>query len=178
MSTRKQFEINGLVDTKNNVLDNLNNVANASGCFLTWDPKLGKWSVILNTTGTSVKSFDDSNILGSVNIGGTGINELYNSVEVNFPNKDTRDTLDTVFLEIDSAERYPQELDNTMRIDLPIVNDPVLAQYIGARELKQSRLETVVEFRSNFEANDLSHELQCCPRQCAIALDDVDPVVT
>ena len=57
------FTINGVVDTNNSVLDNLNTIANASGCFLTWDTNAGKWIVILNTTGTSVKSFtDNSNI--------------------------------------------------------------------------------------------------------------------
>lgn len=155
MTNRTQFEINGIVDTNNNVLDNLNTLANASGCFLTWDPKLGKWIVILNTTSSSVKSFDDSNILGDINVNGSGLTELYNSVSVRFPNKDTRDTTDVVELTTPSADRYPQELDNTLELTLPITNDPVQAQYIGARELKQSRLDTIIEFSTNFEANTL-----------------------
>lgn len=155
MATRPQFEINGIIDTGNSVLDNLNTIANASGCFLTWDPNQGQWSVVLNTTGTSVKSFDDSNILGSITFGGSGLTEMYNSVSVSYPNTDTRNTVDVIELEIDSADRYPQELDNKLEISLPIVNNPVQAQYIAARELKQSRIDSVIEFRSNFEANIL-----------------------
>lgn len=155
MADKKQFEINGLIDTSNNVWDNVNEIANASGCFVTWDASIGKWSVILNTDASSVKSFDDSNIIGEINVSGTGVTELYNKASITFPNKDTRDTTDVIEVEIDSAERYPQELDNTLEIQLPIVNDPVHAQYIATRELKQSRLDLIVEFRSNFTANNL-----------------------
>jgi len=149
------FTINGIVDTNNSVLDNLNTIANASGCFLTWDTNAGKWIVILNTTGTSVKSFTDSNILGEIKITGSGVNELYNKVSLSYPHKDIKNTVDVVEVEIPSADRYPQEIDNTLQLGLPIVNDPLQAQYIASRELKQNRLDTIVEFRANFEANSV-----------------------
>lgn len=155
MATINQFSINGKIDTSVNALDNLNMLANASGCFLTWDPNAGKWVVLLNTTGSSVKTFDDSNIIGEINLGGSGINELYNSVSVRFPNKDIRDTIDVIELEIPSADRFPQELDNTLQLEIPIVNEPVQAQYIASRELKQSRVDKIIEFRANFEANTI-----------------------
>lgn len=149
------FNINGLVDTSNTVFDNINSLANSSGCFFTWDPALGKWSVIINQSGTSVKSFDDTNILGEIALSGTGITDLFNSVSVSFPNKDTRDTVDVVELEIASADRFPQELDNSLELALTGVNDPIQAQYIASRELKQSRLDKIIEFRTNYEANDV-----------------------
>jgi hypothetical protein len=153
MATTNQFKINGLIDTGNNVLDNLNSLANVSGCYLTWDPSLGKWIVILNAVSTSTKNFNDSNIIGEINVGGTGVNQLYNSVIATFPNKDTRDTTDQIQLTVPTANRFAQELDNVLNLEIPIVNDPVQAAYIASRELKQSRLDTIIEFRSNFEAN-------------------------
>lgn len=153
MATTNRFKINGLVNTSENVLDNLNELANVSGCYLTWDPTQGKWIVILNTTSASVKTFDDSNILGEINVGGTGVNELYNSVIARFPNKDTRDTTDEIQLTIPTADRFAQEIDNVLELSIPIVNDPVQAAYIASRELKQSRLDKIIEFRANFEAN-------------------------
>lgn len=153
MATINQFNINGVINTSENALTNLNMLANASGCFLTWDPNAGKWVVLLNTTGTSVASFDDSNILGEINLGGSGINELYNAVSVRFPNKDIRDTVDVIELEVPSADRFPQELDNVLQLEIPIVNEPVQAQYIASRELKQSRVDKIIEFAANFEAN-------------------------
>lgn len=155
MANRTQFEINGVIDTNNNVLDNLNTLANAAGCFLTWDPNEGQWVVILNTTSGSIKSFDDSNILGDINVNGTGLTELFNAVSAKFPNKDTRDTIDVVELTTPDADRFEEEINNTLEITLPYTNDPVQAQYIAARELKQSRLDLIIEFASNFEANTL-----------------------
>ena len=155
MATTQLFEINGLIDTSENVLSNINLLANSSGCFISWDPNIGQWSVILNTTSSSIKSFNDSNILGEINVSGSGINEMYNSVSVVFPNKDTRDTTDIINLEIDSADRFPQELDNRLEISLPTVNDPVQAAHIASRELKQTRLDKIIEFRANYEANSI-----------------------
>lgn len=153
MAFNNQFKINGLINTSENVLDNLNELANVSGCYLTWDPTQGKWIVILNTTSASTKTFDDSNILGEINVGGTGVNELYNSVIARFPNKDTRDTTDEIQLTIPTADRFAQEIDNVLELNIPIVNEPVQAAYIASRELKQSRLDKIIEFRANFEAN-------------------------
>ena len=155
MANRTQFEINGALDTNNNVLDNLNTLANAAGCFLTWDPNKGQWVVILNTTSNSIKSFSDSNILGDINVSGSGLTELFNAVSAKFPNSDTRDTIDVVELTTPDADRFEEEIDNTLEITLPYTNDPVQAQYIAARELKQSRLDLIIEFASNFEANTL-----------------------
>ena len=153
MATIDQFKINGLINTSNNVLDNLNALANVSGCYLTWDPSQGKWIVLLNTTSSSVKSFNDSNIIGEINVGGTGVNELYNSVIARFPNKNTRDTVDVIQLTVPTANRFAQEINNVLELEIPIVNEPVQAAYIASRELKQSRLDKIIEFRSNFEAN-------------------------
>jgi len=155
MATTTTFRINGLVDTNNNVLDNLNNMAASSGCYLTWDPTLGKWNVVLNTTGSSSRAFDDSNIIGEIAVSGSGVNEFYNAVSVTYPNKDTRDTTDVINIELPSADRFANEIDNTLELTLPIVNDPVQAQYIASRELKQTRLDKIIEFRANFEANEV-----------------------
>lgn len=153
MASTTKFRINGLVDTSKNVLENINNLAGAGGSYLTWDPANGKWIVILNTTGTSSKSFDDTNIIGDISVSGSGLDEFYNSVSVTFPNKNTRDTTDVITIDIASGDRYANEIDNTLELSLPIVNDPIQAQYIASRELKQSRLDLIIEFRSNFEAN-------------------------
>jgi hypothetical protein len=144
------FEINGIVNTDKNVLDNLNELCTASGCWLTYDIGQGKWAVVINRVDTAVADFDDSNIIGSINITGTGIYELYNKVSVEFPHKDLYDATDYVELTIPSGDRFPNELDNTLNIKLDIVNDPIQAQNIGGRELKQSRVDKVIEFRTDF----------------------------
>lgn len=153
--TSNQWEINGVIDTSQSAQRNLEDIANASGCFLTWDSGEGTYSVIINDVGSSVFSFNDSNIIGSLNVSGSGVNELYNAVTIEFPHKDLRDTTDYIDLQITSADRFPQELDNKLTIRTELVNDPILAEYIAARELKQSRLDKTVNFRTDFTANGL-----------------------
>lgn len=152
-NTTSQFEINGVINTGANVLENINTLATASGCFVTWDEHAGSWNVIINTTGTSSFSFNDSNIVGSINVNGTGVTELYNSATISFPNSDARDTVDYVDIEIPSVDRYSNELDNRLEIKLDAISNPIQAGYIASRELKQSRVDKVISFTSNFLGN-------------------------
>lgn len=144
------FTINGVVDTSQNVLSNLESLASAAGCWLTYDIHEGKWAVIINKPGSSVASFNDSNILGGINISSTGLTELYNSAEIEFPNKDIKDQKDYITVSIASEDRYPNELDNVLSIRSDLINDPIQAEYIATRELKQSRVDKVIEFRTDF----------------------------
>lgn len=155
MTDIAKFEINGVIDTSQNVLKNIDLLATSSGCFVTWDPAEGKWSVIVNEAGTSVYSFDDSNIIGSIAVGGTGINDLYNSVQIEYPHKDLRDSVDYLTVTLPTADRYPQELDNQLTIRLNTINNPVQAQIIASQELKQNRVDKTIQFRTDFTANGL-----------------------
>lgn len=144
------LKINGVISTEKTVFQNLNDICTAAGAFLSYDVAQGKWAVIINKPGTSVASFDDSNIIGSVSISETGVSELYNSVSLEFPHKSLKDDIDYVDLEIDTADRYPNEIDNTLNIKSDLINDPVQAQYLAGIELKQSRLSKIVTFRTDY----------------------------
>jgi hypothetical protein len=146
------FSINGVIDTKNKVLDNLNKIADAAGVWVTFDVNTGLWSIIFNDTDSSVLSFDNSNILGSINVSGTGLTEAYNSATVAFPHKDLRDQTDYIDITIPTEDRFNNELDNTLNIQFDLVNNPVQAQFLGTVELKQSRVDKLIEFRSDYTA--------------------------
>lgn len=145
-----QYLFNGVVDTKRTVMSNLQSLCSAAGCWLTFDVNTGKWSIIINQAGTSTASFDDSNILGGINISGTGITELYNKVRVQFPHRDLDDQTDWVSLEIPNQDRFPNEHNNTLEMSFNIINDPILAETIGITELKQSRVDKIIQFRTDF----------------------------
>lgn len=154
-SIDNQFTINGVLDPNNTVLDNLEKLATSSGCWLTYDVHDGLWSVIINQAGTSTKSFDDSNIIGSIQVSGTGITEIYNKVKVNYPRSDINDQVDYVTAEIAAADRNTAEPDNVLEMNLDLVNDPVQAELIGVRELKQSRVDLLLTFETDYTAIDL-----------------------
>jgi len=150
-----QFSINGVIDPTAPVFQNMERLANNSGCWLTYDVHQGKWSVVINQAGTSTKSFDDSNLIGSVSISGTGITEMYNGVKVNYPLGEINDEVDFIKIDIDSADRQQNEEDNVLDINLDLCNDPVQAQHLGLRELKQSRVDLMISFKTDYSAIDL-----------------------
>ena len=148
--TSGTFRINGVVSTNKTITQNINDLCTACGAWATYDIADGKWSVVINRTGNSVASFDDSNIIGGINISGTGINELYNAATIEFPHKDLRDQTDYIDLEVPEADRFPNELDNVLNIRTDLMNDPVQAQYLATIELKQSRVDKVIQFRTDY----------------------------
>ena len=144
------FKVNGVIDTSKTVVQNLQDICAASGCWLSYDIAQGKWAVAINTTGSSIASFNDSNIIGGINISSTGLTELYNSVEIEYPHKDIKDRKDYITFSIADGSRYPNEPDNVLQLQTDLVNDPIQAAYIASRELKQSRVDKVIEFRTDF----------------------------
>jgi hypothetical protein len=147
-----RIEINGAIKTSDNVLANINKIAAACQSFVTWDPSSGTWKTLLNRQGSSVMTFDDSNIVGSITVSGAGVTDLYNSVRVGFSNKDSDGRKDERVLSVDPEDRFDRELDNQLSMDFEFVNDPVQAEILGAIELKQSRLDKIIEFSTDYRA--------------------------
>ena len=144
------FAINGVISTDKSVMQNLNALCTAAGAWMTYDISDGKWSVVINRVGSSVASFNDTNIIGGINVSSTGVNELYNSVTIEFPHKDLRDQTDYIDYDIPAGDRFPNELDKRLNISLDLANDPIQAGYIASAELKQSRVDKIIEFRTDF----------------------------
>lgn len=145
-----RYQINGLIDTANPVLQNAEAILSATASWLSYDSMEGKWSVVINRAGTSIASFNDSNILGSISLSGTGLQDLYNNVKVEFPHRDLRDSGDFVNIELDAQFRNANEEDNVLNLKYDIINEPVQAQLLGFIELKQSRVDLVIRFQTDF----------------------------
>ena len=145
-----RYKINGLVDTSRTVLSNLEMIANACSTWITYDAMEGKWSVVINRQELPKYSFNDDNIIGAVDLSGTGLTGYYNSAEVKFPHKDLRDQTDLIRIDTPYEDRLPNEPDNTLTMDYPIINEPVQAQVIALIELKQSRLDKVINFQVDY----------------------------
>tara|TARA_B110000503_G_scaffold7990_1_gene10885 strand:- start:6824 stop:8089 length:1266 start_codon:yes stop_codon:yes gene_type:complete len=156
MGQQQLFTINGLVDTNKTVWQNLEELAGASAAYVTWDPYTFKYGVVINQPGNSIRSFTDNNIIGSVSITETPFDELYNSAEIRFPNKDIRDKTDTIRYDQPSAERFDLEPDNKLSIQFDFVNDPIQADVIARTELKQSRVSKTVAFTTDFQQLDMA----------------------
>jgi hypothetical protein len=153
LSTR--YSINGLLASEDTVLSNLEKLCNAAGTWLTYDIHAGKWSVIINKSGTSQYSFNDSNIIGPIKISGTGLDSLYNKVTVSYPHEDLKDQRDSLSIEIPDVQRNPNEPDNTLELSYDIVTNPVQAELLGFIELKQSRVDKIISFKTDYSKIDI-----------------------
>lgn len=152
MAFTPRIEINGAIDTAQSVLSNINKIAASTQTYVTWDPSLGKFTTVLNRAGSSVYTFDDSNIIGSITISGTGIDGVYNSARIGFTSKDQRGKKDERVIIIPQEDRFAQELDNQLSMDFDLITDPVQAELLGAIELKQTRVDMAIEFATDYRA--------------------------
>ena len=112
------FRINGIVSTDKTVMQNLDTLAGACATWMTYDTNAGQWAVVVNQAGTSIASFNDSNILGAITVSGSGIDRLYNSVRVEFPHIDLNDNKDFILDTIPAADWYPNEIANTLNLQI------------------------------------------------------------
>jgi len=143
-------QFNGVIDTTQPVLNNLETMCNAAKCWLTFDINVGKWAVVINTTGTSVASFNNTNIIGGINVSGTGLTELYNKVRAEFPHVDLNDEKDWTSIAIPLVDRFTNERENTLEMSFDIINDPLWVEMVALTELKQSRVDKIIEFRTDY----------------------------
>ena len=149
-STQERYRINGIIDTSKSVMDNLTEMANSCGTWLTFDGTQGRWSVIINQPAESQYSFNDSNIIGTIEVSGSGFRDLYNSVKVTYPRSDIRDQLDFIKIDVASEDQNPNEIPNILDINYTLVTDPIQAEMLGFIELKQARLDRIIKFRTDW----------------------------
>lgn len=160
MSTVNRLTINGVLNTEESCLDIMNKLATHASSFLTWDPVDGLWVVTVNKAISGIelsnsKIFDDSTIIGSVNFSGSGLDKIYNSVKASYPSQDLNGDTDEVYLILDQDKRYANELDNQLQLTYEYLSDPVQVSYLASVEMLQSRVDTIIEFKTDFSQIDL-----------------------
>ena len=148
--------VNGLIDTKNTVLDNMTKLAEAANSWLSYNVHTGEWGVVINRAGTSVASFSDNNIIGEITISGTSLTQLNNIADVRYQNTDILDTADYVKISIDPLDLFENEVPKTLQMTLPYTNNQVTATHIGLQALKQARVDKVITFTADFSYVNLT----------------------
>lgn len=154
-STQPASKINGLLDTSQTVWSNIELLARACNTWVTYDNKESQWAFVINAPGTSVFSFNDSNLIGDVKVLNKGLRDRYTAVTVTFPHKDLVGETDFVRIEVPIVDRFSREPENELSISMNIINDPVQAQWIGFTELMQSRVQWSSTFTGDFTCNGL-----------------------
>ena len=144
------ISINGLVDTKTDVLTNIQAMAEAGSSWMTYDIHTGTWKVVINKAGTSIASFTDSNIVGEIAVSGTSLTQLNNVADVKYQNTDILDNTDFVKISIPSGSLFANEPLTSVQINLPFTNKQVVAAKIGLQQLKQGRVDKIIKFKTDY----------------------------
>ena len=153
-------QINGVVRTSEPVWSNLERLAEAASVWFTYDTHNGVYSWVINEAGDTQASITEADIIGPIQISGSGLNNLYNSAEMEYPRSDLNDQPHYVTVNLPDSLRYQYEPDNKLQITSEFINNQPQAEYVAMVTLKQSRLDRTVTIvmdysKINLQAGDI-----------------------
>lgn len=149
-ATQRRYRINGVLNSGETVLNNVDKILMASDSWMAYQAVSGKWSIIINKAESTSYAFDDDNIVGDIRVSATDITSSINQIEAKFPFKGNRDQPDYVNIKTPTGLLYPNEPINKYSISFDLVNDSVQTHYLANRILEQAREDLIVSFNTTF----------------------------
>jgi hypothetical protein len=160
----KRFRFDGVVDTQQTIMTNIQLMANSCDCLVKYNEITGEWGVIVQQPSYTVAmALNDSNIISGLTISPVDLSNSFNIAEVKFPDGTQQDSFASAAYDlavIDPALLYPNEPVNKQEINLSFVNSNVRAQLLANRFLESCREDLQVQLRINYvglqlEAGDI-----------------------
>lgn len=157
ITSSTKYTINGLISPDNTCANNIKQIMLACNSWGTYNYKKGKWSAVVNRAATAGELnaafiFDDTNILSEITVTSTGLDQLYNSVEIEYNSANLKDQKDFVTLDLPDTMRNDYEPDNQLKLNIPLCNTSTQATKLGMVYLKQAREDITVEFNADYSA--------------------------
>jgi hypothetical protein len=149
-STTPRYRFNGVLDTGQTVLANIDIMMTCCDSWQSYQAATGLWSVSINQTISPSFSFDDNNIIGSISTGELDITQMVNQIEAKFNDSTNRDQPGYVNLQTPANLVYQNEPVNKFTISYDLINSSVTAQYLANRTLEQNRLDLIISFATNY----------------------------
>lgn len=148
-TTQTRFRFDGVVDTQQTVMSNLQQMSASCDCLIRYNEITSTWGVIVQTpTYTTALAINDSNMVSAIQITPTDIASSPNIIETKFANSTDKDAFASAVFslsQIAPSLLYPNEPVNKQSVSLPLVNNDVRAQYIAQRLLKAGREDLIVK---------------------------------
>ena len=154
-ATQARYRINGVLDTGQNVLANIDRIMLACDSWNAYNAASGQWSIVVNKPESTAYAFDDTNIIGDIKVSLTDISNSINQIEAQFPNKLNRDQRDLVYLETPSNLLYANEPINKFSCNFDLINESVQVSYLANRVLEQAREDLIVGINAAYPAIQL-----------------------
>jgi len=163
-ATQKRFQFNGVVDTAQKIMPNIQMMADCCDCLIKYNEITGLWGVIVQKPAYTVAmALNDSNIISAITATPIDLSNSFNIVEVKFPDGTAKDSFASAEYDlavIDPALLFPNEPVNKQSVNLNLVNSSVTAQYIANRFLKAAREDLQIQLEIDYtglqlEAGDI-----------------------
>ena len=156
-ATHDRWKINGMLSTYVPVKDNIDQICQSAATFFTYNPKVGKFSVIPNRAATTAEKtaafvFDDDNIISGISTSETELYSMYNQIEAEYPEVERKDQTTIAVIDTPSGDRNTNEPDNPLQVRYNLINDKPRTHNLANIDLKQSRTSKVLEFDATYEA--------------------------
>jgi hypothetical protein len=153
-------QINGVVRTTEPVWSNIERMSEACTAWYTYNTHAGVYAWVINQAGNSVAAISEADIIGPIQISGSGLTNLYNAVEMEYPNADIRDQPEYFKNQLSPTLRNRYEPDNTLQMTNEFINNQMQAEYVATVTLRQSRLDKTVTIvmdytKINLQAGDI-----------------------
>ena len=144
--TQKKYTCNGILNTNNKALDNIEKLLTSCRGSLIFSG--GKYKLLIDDTGTAVQTFDEDNIVGAFELSLGGKEYKANKVRANFFNKNRDMQGDFAIVESSTFKTEDNGLSLERAIELPFTDQMERAQMISTINMKQSRQSLVFKFTS------------------------------
>lgn len=148
--TQPRYRINGVIDTGQSCLNNINSIMIVCDSWNQYNAAQGQWSIVINKDSSAAYAFDDDSIVGEIRVSAYDITSSVNQIEAEFPSGDNRDQSDFVYYETPAGLLYPNEPINKQSVQFAMTNDSVQAQYLATRILEQAREDLIVSFSTAY----------------------------
>ena len=150
------FDCNAVLDTGQKLIDNTRTLLKGMRGFLPYTQ--GKYKLIIETTGSSVLTLNEDNIINGIRVSSARKNEKFNRVQVNFVNPDKNFQSDTIIYDTDHSTLKTADGGFLQEgvIDLPTITSPYQALEFGEIVLKRSRDNLGLELTANYQAMNLA----------------------
>lgn len=158
-ATQTRFRFDGVIDTNQDVMSNLQAMSACCDCLIKYNEIAGKWGVIVQQpTYTVAMDINDTNMISSLSVTPIDLASSYNICEVKFPDGTVKDSFNTATFDlavVAPSLLYPNEPVNKQTLSLPLVNNNVRAQYLANRFLKSAREDLQLQVRIDFSGLQL-----------------------
>jgi hypothetical protein len=148
--TQPRYRINGVLDTGQSCLNNINSIMIVCDSWNQYNAAQGQWSIVINKEASTAYAFDDDSIVGEIRVSAYDITSSVNQIEAEFPSGENRDQSDFVYYETPAGLLYPNEPINKQSVQFAMTNDSVQAQYLATRILEQAREDLIVSFSTAY----------------------------